>query len=62
MFTLSEMCRIDNEYARDDRAQRLGVAAQRETVLMLADVMGSAHKAAAESVAAALPPAPRCPL
>jgi len=33
-----------------------------ETVLTLADVMASAHKAAAESIAASLPPAPRCPL
>jgi hypothetical protein len=33
-----------------------------ETVLTLADVMGSAHKGAAESIAASLPPAPRCPL
>jgi hypothetical protein len=33
-----------------------------ETVLTLADVMALAHKAAAESMAAALPPAPRCPL
>jgi hypothetical protein len=33
-----------------------------ETVLTLADVMASAHKGAAESIAASLPPAPRCPL
>ena len=33
-----------------------------ETVLTLADVMGSAHKDAAESIAASLPPAPRCTL
>ena len=33
-----------------------------ETVLTIADVMGSAHKGAAESIAASLPPAPRCPL
>ena len=33
-----------------------------ETVLTLADVMGSAHKGAAERIAASLPPAPRCPL
>jgi hypothetical protein len=33
-----------------------------ETVLTLADVVGSAHKRAAESIAASLPPAPRCPL
>jgi len=31
-------------------------------VLTLADVMGSAHKGAAEAMAASLPPAPRCPL
>jgi len=30
--------------------------------LMLADVVASAHKGAAESMAASLPPAPRCPL
>ncbi len=33
-----------------------------ETVLTLADVVGSAHKKAAEGMAASLPPAPRCPL
>jgi hypothetical protein len=33
-----------------------------ETVLTLADVMGSAHMGAAEGMAASLPPAPRCPL
>ena len=33
-----------------------------ETVLTLADVMASAHKNSAESMAASLPPAPRCPL
>jgi hypothetical protein len=32
-----------------------------ETVLTLA-VVGSAHKGAAESIVASLPPAPRCPL
>jgi hypothetical protein len=31
-------------------------------VLTLADVMGSADKNTAESIAASLPPAPRCPL
>jgi hypothetical protein len=34
----------------------------KDLVLTLADVMGSAHKGAAEAMAAALPPAPRCPL
>jgi len=33
-----------------------------DTVLTLADVVGSAHKNAAETMAASLPPAPRCPL
>ena len=33
-----------------------------ETVLTLADVVGSAHKKAAERMAASLPPAPQCPL
>jgi hypothetical protein len=37
-------------------------AAEEETVFTLADVVGSAHKGAAESIAAHLPPAPRCPL
>jgi hypothetical protein len=37
-------------------------ADDKELVLTLADVMGSAHKDAAESMAASLPPAPRCPL
>jgi hypothetical protein len=37
-------------------------AADEETVFTLADVVGSAHKGAAESIAAHLPPAPRCPL
>jgi hypothetical protein len=37
-------------------------ADQQNTVLTLADVVGSAHKAAAVSMAASLPPAPRCPL
>jgi hypothetical protein len=37
-------------------------AEDRELVLTLADVVGSAHKHAAESMAAALPAAPRCPL
>jgi hypothetical protein len=35
---------------------------QQETCLTLADVIASAHKGAAESMAAHLPPAPRCPL
>lgn len=34
----------------------------RETVLTLADVIGSAHKGAAERIAASLPPAPKWPL
>jgi hypothetical protein len=34
----------------------------KETVLTLADVVGSAHKDAAEGMAASLPPAPRNPL
>jgi hypothetical protein len=33
-----------------------------ETCPTLADVMASAHAGAAESMAASLPPAPRCPL
>ena len=33
-----------------------------ETIQTLADVMGSAHKGSALSIAASLPPAPRCPL
>jgi hypothetical protein len=33
-----------------------------ETVLTLADVMGGAHKAAVEKMAASLPPPPRYPL
>jgi hypothetical protein len=33
-----------------------------ETCRTLADVMGGPHKAGAESMAASLPPAPRCPL
>jgi hypothetical protein len=37
-------------------------ADDKELILTLADVMGSAHKAAAEGMAASLPPAPRCPL
>jgi hypothetical protein len=37
-------------------------AEDKELLLTLADVMGSAHKGAAESMAASLPPAPRCPL
>jgi hypothetical protein len=35
-------------------------ADDKETVLTLADVVGSPHKAGAESIAASLPP--RCPL
>jgi hypothetical protein len=35
---------------------------QQKTCLTLADVMASAHKGAAEGMAAHLPPAPRCPL
>jgi hypothetical protein len=37
-------------------------ADEQETVLTLADVMASAHKDAAEGMAASLPPAPRNPL
>ena len=37
-------------------------ADDQELVATLADVMASAHKGSAESMAAALPPAPRCPL
>jgi len=37
-------------------------ADDKETVLTLADLMGSAHKGAAESIAASLPPAPQCRL
>jgi hypothetical protein len=37
-------------------------ADDKELVLTLADVVGSAHKDAAESMAASLPPASRCPL
>jgi hypothetical protein len=37
-------------------------ADDQELCLSLADVTGSAHKDAAESMAASLPPAPRCPL
>ena len=37
-------------------------ADDKELVLTLADVMGSAHKAAAEGMAASLPAAPRCPI
>ena len=37
-------------------------ADDQDLVLTLADAMGGPHKAAAEGVAAALPPAPRCPL
>jgi hypothetical protein len=35
---------------------------QQETGLTLADVMASAHKAAAEGMAASLPPAPQRPI
>jgi hypothetical protein len=41
--------------------QRLS-ADDKETVLTLADAMGSAHKGSAEGMAASLPPAPKCPL
>ncbi len=41
--------------------ERLSVDDQ-ETCLTLIDVIASAHKGAAESIAASLPPAPRCPL
>jgi hypothetical protein len=37
-------------------------AADQELVQILADVVGSSHKDAAEGMAASLPPAPRCPL
>jgi hypothetical protein len=37
-------------------------ADDKETVLTLADMMASAHKGAAESIAASLSPAPRCSL
>jgi hypothetical protein len=37
-------------------------ADDQETCLTLVDVIASAHKGAAESIAASLPPAPRCPL
>ncbi len=37
-------------------------ADDKETCLTLADVMASAHKEAAEGMAASLPAAPRCPL
>ena len=37
-------------------------ADDQELVRALADVMASAHKDSAEGMAAALPPAPRCPL
>ena len=35
---------------------------QQETCRTLADVVGNPHRDAAESIAASLPPAPRCPL
>ena len=35
---------------------------QQETCRTLADIRGSAHKDSAETMAASLPPAPRCPL
>jgi hypothetical protein len=41
--------------------QRLS-ADNQEACLTLADIVGSAHKGAAESIAASLPPAPRCQL
>jgi len=34
----------------------------KETVLTLANAFGSAHRGAAEGIAASLPAAPRCPL
>jgi hypothetical protein len=37
-------------------------ADDKELVLTLADVMGSAHRDGVESMAASLPAAPRCPL
>jgi hypothetical protein len=37
-------------------------ANNQETCRTLADVIDSAHKVTAESIAASLPPAPRCPL
>jgi hypothetical protein len=37
-------------------------ADDQETCLILADVVGSAHKDSALSIASSLPPAPRCPL
>ncbi len=37
-------------------------ADDQETCRTLADVVGSPHRDAAESIAASLPPAPRCPL
>jgi hypothetical protein len=37
-------------------------ADDKETCLTLVVVMARAHKGAAESIAASLPPAPRCPL
>jgi hypothetical protein len=37
-------------------------ANDKRTCLTLADVVASAHRDAAESIAASLPPAPRCPL
>jgi len=37
-------------------------ADDQELVRTLADVVAGPHKAAAESMAASLPPAPRCPL
>jgi hypothetical protein len=37
-------------------------ADDQETCLTLADVLASAHKDAAEGIAASLPAAPRCPL
>jgi hypothetical protein len=41
--------------------QRLS-ADDQELVLTLADIVGSAHRDAAKSIAASLPPAPRCRL
>jgi hypothetical protein len=43
-------------------AEGLTRLADQDLVGTLADVVGSAHKGAAEGMAASLPPAPRCPL
>ena len=44
-----------------ERHERLSPEHQK-TVLTFAAVVGSAHRAAAEGIAASLPPAPKCPL